>query len=133
MSAQINYIAVLVSSVAYFLIGGIWYTVFAKPWMKAVGKTEEEIKQRASAVPYVGSFVGGLTAALVLALLIGYTGADTALAGIRVAFLGCVGFAVGATFGDYLFVGRARSLFFINHGYHLIGLAVMGAILAVWK
>lgn len=133
MSASINYLAVLASAIAYFAIGGVWYTVFAKPWMKAVGKTEQEIRQRASALPYVASLAGALLAALILSHFVHSVGASTAWDGARIGLLGALAFAISATIGDYFFVGRPRVLFYINHGYHLIGLAVMGAILAIWK
>jgi hypothetical protein len=42
---NINFIAVLVAAVASFLIGWLWYSpvLFANAWMKALGKTREDL------------------------------------------------------------------------------------------
>jgi hypothetical protein len=41
MSLTVNYLAVLVATIAGFATGAIWYTVlFSKPWLKAVGPIE---------------------------------------------------------------------------------------------
>ena len=133
MHGPINYLAVLVSAVVYFAIGGIWYTALAEPWRRAVGKTEEELKQGASPMPYVWSFICYLATALAMAILVNATGAHTAAEGLHVGLLGAFGLAICATAGDYFFQSRPRTLFFINNGFHLIGLGVIGAILAVWK
>ena len=43
--SNINWLAVVVSTVAYFALGAIWYgPVFGKAWQKGVGLTDEEIK-----------------------------------------------------------------------------------------
>ena len=38
--ADVNYLAVIIATLAGFGLGPVWYTVLAKPWMRAVGKTE---------------------------------------------------------------------------------------------
>ena len=44
----VNNVAVLVSGVAIFMLGGLWYSpvLFAKRWVKLIGKTEEERARR---------------------------------------------------------------------------------------
>ncbi|RPI66461.1 MAG: DUF1761 family protein [Ignavibacteriales bacterium] len=46
-AVEINYLAVFVSAVIIFLLGGLWYSpvLFAKPWMSVINKTEEELKK----------------------------------------------------------------------------------------
>jgi len=41
----INYLAVLVSAVIFFIIGGLWYSplMFANPWIKAMGFSDEKL------------------------------------------------------------------------------------------
>lgn len=44
--SNINFLAVLVSALASFAIGSLWYSplLFGKAWQKAVGLTDEKIK-----------------------------------------------------------------------------------------
>ena len=46
MEWDVNYWAVLVAAVATMVIGSIYYmpAVAGRAWMKAIGKTEEEIR-----------------------------------------------------------------------------------------
>ena len=43
----INYLAFLVSAVIFFIIGGLWYSplMFANPWIKAMGFSDEKLKE----------------------------------------------------------------------------------------
>ena len=36
----VNYLAVIIATLAGFGLGPVWYAVLAKPWMRAAGKTE---------------------------------------------------------------------------------------------
>ncbi|MGH9885304.1 MAG: hypothetical protein ACREBE_07235 [bacterium] len=45
MIPHVNYLAVLVSAVAIFMLGGLWYSpvMFAKQWVALQGKSMEEM------------------------------------------------------------------------------------------
>ena len=38
--AGINYLAVVVAAVAGFAFGGVWYRLFAGPWMRSAGLSD---------------------------------------------------------------------------------------------
>ena len=44
---DINYLAVIVSAVVFFVIGAIWYNdaVFGKAWRASMGKTDAEFEK----------------------------------------------------------------------------------------
>mgnify|MGYP000377311663 CR=1 FL=1 len=43
--AEINWLAVLLGALAFFLVGAIWYGVlFAKAWQRAAGLSDEAIQ-----------------------------------------------------------------------------------------
>ncbi len=128
-----NLLAVLAAGVACWILGAAWYTALAGPWRQAVGKTEEELKSRNPAIPFGGSLAGYLAAAAILAGLLAASGAATAGAGARFGLLVGLCAAVLVTAGDYLYAARPLPLFFINGGFHLAGLALMGAILGAWR
>jgi len=133
MDVPINYLAVLVAAVVGFGIGGAWYSVFSKPWLAAIGKTQAEVKQGNAAIAYGGAFAAALMAAFALALLIGLAQANTGVHGALLGLWAWVGFVAAPNLSTYLFSRWPRELFFINNGYHFVTLLIMGAILGAWR
>ncbi len=129
---HINYLAVIVAALVQMVVGALWYSplLFAKPWMKAVGKTMEEM--RSSASMYLFPALGALLTAYVMAHIIDYTGAITLGQGLQTGFWLWLGFTAPAVGVDIVFAGRPKELFYINAGYHLVNFLLAGAILAVW-
>ena len=57
---SINFLAVIVAGFATFMIGGAWYTAFAKTWQKAQGYSEErakEIQEQSSPLRIFGTMI----------------------------------------------------------------------------
>lgn len=131
----INYWAILVAAIVSMVIGAIWYSVlFGKKWMELMDigpKRMEELKQKAR-WSYVWNFLALLVMAFVLAHIVDYTGATTWTAGMQAGFWLWLGFIATVSLGAVLWEGKSWSLYFINAGYHLVELLVMGGILAVW-
>lgn len=120
-SADINYLAVLVSGVAYFMLGGLWYSpvLFANPWMKALGLTEEKIKEQGSAAPaYIVSVIGSLVSAYFLANFVHLTGTDTLVAGLGMGFSVWLGFVVTTSAPPYFYEDRPKYGLPDLHGVH---------------
>ena len=71
MDLQINWLAVLLAALATFVVGGLWYSLlFAKPWQKAAGVSDEQLKSGTARV-FVGSFILAVVMAVFLAAFIG--------------------------------------------------------------
>ena len=64
MDLDINYLAIIVAAIIYYVGGAIWYSplLFAKSWMAAVGLTEEKMKeaQKQAWKSYVTAFFAAL-------------------------------------------------------------------------
>ena len=135
---DINYFAVLVAAAVAFALGALWYSplLFVKPWMAAMGKTEEEIKAgmegRSMPLIYGLPFLAWLVTAFVLAHIVDYTVATTIAAGLQTGFWVWLGFMITYEVIHGMFEGRDMRLSSINSGYHLMGTLIMGAILAAW-
>lgn len=134
---ELNYLTIAVAAIVYFAIGALWYTaLFGKAWMKAVGKTEEELRQNASALPYIGTFVSNLILCFVLALFIEYLLNDPALRtfvhGMRIAFMAWVGFVATLMAMNALFQRSSLRLYLIDAGYALVAMLISGGIIAAW-
>lgn len=133
---DLNYWAVLVSGIAYFILGGLWYSpiLFAKTWMAAIGKTEEEIRQQGGApAAYAVSFIGSLLAAFVLSLFIHYAGAATLQGGLTTGFFVWLGFVATTTAPPYFYEDRSKRVYALYAGYTLVGFLIMGSVLALWR
>lgn len=140
---SINYPAVLVAAIASFVIGGLWYgPIFGKQWMAVMNMTKEkmdEMKQKGMAKSYILMFVGSLVTAYVLSCVmtagapyLAVNGVLGATAGLVVGFWMWLGFIAPVSMGSVLWEGRPWKLWFLNAGYYLVSLAVMGAIIASW-
>jgi hypothetical protein len=132
--ADVNWLAVLVAAVAHFVLGGVWYSpmLFAKPFMRGMGKSEEELRSGAkpSAFQFGGAFLGGLLKSASLALILAWIGDPGVAESIAVGALLGVGIHGAADVTNALFEGRHRNLVLIGIGYDTVGLALAGAIVA---
>lgn len=134
--AVINYLAVLVAAVAGMVVGFVWYhpAVFGKQWMKAMGKSESQLKKEAQGKPYLypAMFVSSLVMAYVLAHIVSYTQSITFLDGALAGFWAWLGFVVTTAFTDVLFENKSQPLFMLKIGFYLVTMVIMGGILALW-
>jgi hypothetical protein len=125
----VNLIAVLLCGVASLVLGAIWYSplLFAKPWQRAAGLSDEQSKSGNMAVIFGTAFVLSLIAAYVFAMFLGPTMPLAGAVGAGFAAGLCW---VGASFGiNYLFERRPFALWAINAGYHTLQFTLFGLIL----
>ena len=134
MSA-INHVAVWAAGVVQFILGAGWYTLLGKAWMAGIGKTQEQLmaEHGNSPLPYIIALVAALVVAYTLAWLLPRLGSQSAASGAKTgAILGLA--LIGTTFAQaYGFEARPLSLWLINAGYMIVGMAAMGAIIGHWK
>jgi hypothetical protein len=131
----INYIAVIVATLAGFGLGAVWYMVLGRAWMRAIGKTEAEIKQNqvgAKALPFVIALVALFVMALMLAGLMGHLGDVTVRGGVISAFFVWVGFVITTMGVNHAFAGAKPMLTLIDGGHWLAVLLVMGAAIGAF-
>jgi hypothetical protein len=133
----VNNVAVLVSGVVIFLLGGLWYSpvLFAKRWVALIGKSSEELRASAGNIPvsYVFVFLCGLATAWVMALVVGNFATATAVDGALIGALCWLGFAGATSFGTALFSGKPKALWLIDSGFNLMAFVTAGIILAAWR
>src|SRR5262245_36635893 len=94
---HINYLAVLVSALLAFAIGGLWYSpfLFAKQWVNAHGFTEQQVNemQKGASTAYGISLVCLVLIALAMAVIAGYLHLEWFIQGLKLGLLGWGGFA----------------------------------------
>lgn len=131
---SINWLAIIVSTLAAFVIGFAWYSpvLFAKAWMKASGMTEEKVKSANMAKTFGTALVLTFIAAVNLAFFL----ADPSINAQKGAFYGFLtGFGwvltgIGVT---AMFEQKSWTYILINGFYWVVSLTVMGLILGAWK
>lgn len=120
-----------VAGVAYFALGGLWFTpLFGRQWDKAVG-FERPPKWRPGAIYYIGPLVGCLVAAFATSCLAQLTQAQLLTDYLKVGFL--VGMGYGATITTVNAIAPNMphpGLYAAVVGsYHLVGLVLCAAVL----
>jgi hypothetical protein len=131
---QFNHLALLVSALILWVLGAIWYSpaLFAKPWMADLGIRPDTANKKGLIPGMISSFIGDLLLALVLAHVIGWANATTFGWGAFIGALTWLGFIAAPAFPQGIYENRPFRLFAINTGYWLVGLILVGGLLAVW-
>ena len=129
----INWLAVLVSAVAAFMLGGVWFSpvLFARQWMEALGKTKEEAGMPGPSMAL--SFVVTLVMALALAMIVTRLPHLTMGGAIRLGLAIGAGIVAAGMASDYAFTGWPRKLYFIQASYHVLMVVIMAVILHAWR
>ena len=135
MFANLNYLHIGVATLAYFLIGALWFgPLFGKHWMKLTGMKEpiEEQKKRMPlmfGITLVLSFVLTLSTACVLYFVqpINIMGA------IKTGLLCGGGFVFCSAAMNYMYAARPFGLTLLDTGYHTFAITVVAVILTLWQ
>jgi hypothetical protein len=132
---HLNHLAIITSAVILWVLGAVWYSpaLFAKPWAALLGIKMGADNKKSLVPGMIASFIGDLITALVLAHFVIWSGASTAGWGAFVGFLSWFGFIAAPNFAQGIYENRPSRLFAINAGYWLVGLIIVGIVLAVWR
>ena len=133
MSFQnVNWLSVVVATIATFAIGSIWYSpvLFSKAWQAELKIDMKNVKKPSIPLIFGTTFVLQFIAALVLDLFIGPFG--TWKSGLHVGLLVSIGW-IATTFGiNYLYSQKSFRLFLIDAGCYVVYFIIMGIILGAW-
>jgi hypothetical protein len=133
----INVWAVLVSAIAFWALGALWYSplLFSKRWQKEVGFKEEDISKTNVGMVFGLSFVLMLLMVWALNFVINSHKAEDVNLGMGLHYGAFMGFFFGMlTMGiNYLYQRRSIVLWLIDGVYAVLGLAIAGMILGAWR
>lgn len=132
---SLNNLAILVSAIILWVLGAIWYSppLFAKPWMELAGVKREPGKRDGLLLAMTASFIGDLVLSLILAMIIMWSNATGFKLGGFIGVLVWMGFFAAPNVPQGLYEKKPFKLFAINGLYWLIGLFVVGGLLATWR
>ncbi|MEN9970320.1 MAG: hypothetical protein RLZZ229_528 [Actinomycetota bacterium] len=140
--ADINWLAVAVSSVVFFMIEGIWFgpKTFYPAWQKAMGRNPDEVN--GSELPmgalfgstFVASLVQVFTLAVVIELAIKADPSFGLAQGALTGFLVSLGLVAASSLSHRLFAHKkAFTVWIIEVSADVVALTIAGVILAVWQ
>jgi hypothetical protein len=133
--SQINWLAVLVAAVAYFILGALWYSkiLFANMWIKAHGIDMNDPNGRKGlGMMMFLSFIGFFIICIGLDMLVVKLDLGGYMSGIKLGLATGVCFSMMALSITYLYTRKPISLHLIDGLYHVVGQIIAAIILCVW-
>lgn len=135
---NVNVWAVLVSTLAAFIIGGLWYSpvLFANAWTKGQGWSEAQCAAH-KAKGCAGPFATALITYGVMAWIMSVIATQMKMPGDWMCALGygftCwLGFSMPITLTNAKFSGTPTCVWAIDAGYSLVSLIAMAEVLLLW-
>ncbi len=132
---RVNWPAIVVAAVADWLLGAVWFTVFAKQWRAGIGMPADQLQANMAHPnfwPFLVALVCSIVMAYAIAHLVGGWGTHNLFRGILAGIL--VGLATAAAMAtEMVFEIRPGSFILIAAGYPLVGSILMGVIIGAWR
>ncbi len=132
-----NWLAIVVAAIAYFALGSVWFSMlFGKQWMalnnipEPTPETKEQMKKMMLPL-MIKSLLMGIVLAIAVAFMVMALRIGNCVPGIK---LGLVLSAIGViplVMAD-MYLIKPLKLWFIDAGYHIIGITLMSIIVSVW-
>ena len=134
--SQINWIAVLLAAVAYFMLGALWYGgLFSRKWtaQHKIDLTDPDLKKGTAAIMF-GSFLLMLLTTIGLAILVERLDLRFGfLSGLKLGLLSGTLFSAAAISITYLYLKKPLGLHLIDGLYHVVGQVTAAIILCIWR
>ena len=134
---KINYVAVIVTTIVHFVIGGLWYgLLFGNKFIQLIGWSPEKLQQvanQSNGREYLFALLTSFILVYVLAHFVQHTKARNIASGMQTAFWLWLGFVATTQLSTVIFEERNFGLYLLNVGYQLVACLVCGAVLAVWS
>lgn len=132
---EINWLAVLVGSLAYFFLGAIWYSklLFAPRWITytKIDMNNPNAKKSIAGI-MSASFVWMVITSVALAILRDRLDLSGWMSGLKVGALTGISFGASAISVSYLYEKRPLGLHLINNGYTVLGNILAAVIIFSW-
>ena len=130
-----NFLAIICAAIAYWILGWLWYSVlFGKIWSAGLERHGTKIQMGGMALKMIGTFVGNLIAAVVMARILQRMGGKMELLhGLRVGAGVGIGFSATALTIQDLWESKPFKVWWVDASYHIVGCIILGLILVVWR
>jgi len=136
---SINWLAVIVATVIYFLLGAVWFaqqTPLGKAWIAAAGYQSPTTGATSTNLFYVIPAATSLVSVVATALIAAATGTDSLNEGIVLGLVVGIGYAamIILTTAAFEFTKPKQWTWgLIDASYHVVGLLIAAIIIALWR
>jgi hypothetical protein len=125
----LNWLGIVIATLAFFAVGAIWYTaLFGKAWQREVGLSTEQLTSGRNVALTMGAC---LLLEFVVVLMLGHMFARLQPSD-HVKMMMAIGFALAimspAIGINYLYQRRSLTLWLIDAGHFVVGMAVVGLV-----
>jgi len=132
-----NWLAILVATIAYFMLGALWYSkaLFGTKWARLLKIDTSN--------PDLRKGMGGMMISTFVLILIVCFGLETLIVkigflqeisyGIKLGLLTGLAFATTAVSINYVYERKPTNLYLITNGYHVVGHVIAATILVLWR
>jgi len=127
---SVNWLAVLAAALAYFVLGGIWFSpLFGKQYDKALG-FERSKGQKWGALYYIMPMISAFVVSIATAILLGALKVTEFSEAVCIGLLVGVGYSAAISFNNAVTPNTPHPLLYgaVTGGYHIAG-AVLVAVL----
>jgi len=130
---DLNWLAILVATVAWFAFSAIWYSVppLSQAWQRA-SRVDMNTEGPSLAMLFIPTFIGYFVTTVVIALLVSATGTTGLGDGIALGVTIGVGFGAVGALVNQLYEQKGANYWLINGLNAIIAYSIVTAILAVW-
>lgn len=125
--SDLSLISILAAAFAGMISGAIWYGIFAKPWMRAVGFDEQPSPHPRI---YLVAIAAQLIIAVMFAFLFRHFPQVSLTDGMAAALFCWFGFCVAPMAVNHRFQSKGWDLTLIDGGYWLVVFLLQGAMIA---
>ena len=130
-----NWIAIIVGTLGYFMLGAIWYSFLFKNQWIAYNKIEinhEDVKKGMAAIMFC-SFVMMLLTTIGIAFLAYRVGIWGWMSAVKLGAFTGIFFACTSMAINMLYEKKPMTLFFINGGYQVLGNIIAALVVVCWR
>ena len=135
---QLNWLAVIVGGVIYFVLGALWYSpmLLGRQWQRSIGWDSERTSPEMNPMTYIVPLAAYLVIAVAIGLLAAATGTDTIGEGVVLGLVAGVGLLLMHTMVDATFDPNKPepwTWFAISGSYHVLGVLIVSVLVAAWQ
>ena len=133
---DINWLGVLAATLAYFVLGALWYSpmLFGNRWMKSAGMPEPAAGEGPGPAIYLMPLISSLLASVALAMIARAMNASGAGDGLQLGLVVGVGFVVSLMLTTATFEAQKPEpwvWFVLTGGYHFVGVVIAAIVVCV--
>jgi len=130
---DLNWLAIVVATVAWFAFSAIWYSVppLSQAWARAA-KVDMSGDGPPLVLLFIPTLIGYFVTTVVIGLLVAGLGTETIADGIVLGAVLGVGFGMVGALVNQVYESKGAAYWLINGLNAVIAYAIVGAILAVW-